>query len=101
MVRREVRCRHYALSTEKAYVHWVKFFVKFHGLRHPREMGVVEVKGFLSHLANESNVSPSTHRQALAALLFLYGAVLKVDLLWLKEIGHPQSVQRFQAYCAH
>ena len=46
MVRREVRYRHYALSTEKAYVHWVKFFVKFHGLRHPREMGVVEVEGF-------------------------------------------------------
>ena len=93
-VRREVRYRHYALSTEKAYVYWVKFFVKFQGLRHPREMGVAEVEAFLSHLANERQVSPSTHRQALAALLFLYGAVLKVDLPWLQEIGRPKSVQR-------
>ena len=94
LVRREVRYRHYALSTEKAYVHWVRFFVKFHGLTHPREMGASEVESFLSHLANDRNVSPSTHRQALSALLFLYREVLKIDLPWLAEIGRPQSVQR-------
>jgi integron integrase len=94
MVRREVRYRHYALSTEKAYVYWVRFFVKFHGLTHPREMGAAQVEAFLSHLANDRNVSPSTHRQALSALLFLYADVLKIDLPWLKEIGRPQSVQR-------
>ena len=43
MARREIRYRHYALSTEKAYVHWIKFFMKFQGLRHPGEMGVAEV----------------------------------------------------------
>jgi integron integrase len=94
MVRREVRYRHYALSTEKAYVHWVRFFVKFHGLTHPREMGAPHVEAFLSHLVNDRNVSPSTHRQALSALLFLYVEVLKINLPWLKEIGRPQSVQR-------
>jgi integron integrase len=94
LLRREIRYRHYALSTEKAYAHWVRFFVKFHQLRHPREMGAVEVEAFLAYLANERNVSPSTHRQALAALLFLYAEVLKIDLPWLKEIGRPQPVAR-------
>lgn len=94
MVRREVRYRHYALSTEKAYVYWVRFFVKFHGLTHPREMGAREVEAFLSYLANERNISPATHRQALSALLFLYSHVLKMDLPWMQEIGRPQSTQR-------
>ncbi len=94
LLRREVRDHHYALSTEKAYVHWVRFFVKFHGLTHPRELGAPEVEAFLSHLVNDRNVSPSTHRQALSALLFLYGEVLKIDLPWLKEIGRSKAVQR-------
>ena len=97
MVRREVRYRHYALSTEKAYVYWVRFYVKFHQLTHPREMGAAEVEAFLSHLANDRNVSPSTHRQALSALIFLYGEVLKIDLPWLQEIGRPKSAQRLPA----
>jgi integron integrase len=94
LVRREIRYRHYSLSTEKAYVHWVRFFVKFHGLKHPREMGVAQVELFLSHLANERQVSASTHRQALSALLFLYGEVLKINLPWLQEIGRPKTVVR-------
>ena len=93
-LRAAVRARHYALSTEKAYVHWARAFIRFHGLRHPRDMGVAEVEAFLSHLANDRQVSPSTHRQALAALLFLYGQVLQVDLPWLQEIGRPKPTQR-------
>ena len=94
LVRREIRYRHYSLSTEKAYVHWVRFFVKFHGLTHPREMGVAQVESFLSHLAKDRQVSASTHRQALSALLFLYGEVLKFNLPWLQEIGKPKTVTR-------
>ena len=93
LVSREVRYRHYALSTEKAYLHWVRFFVKFHGLTHPREMGATEVESFLSHLANDRNVSPSTHRQALSALLFLYREVLKIDLPWLAAASAAARVR--------
>jgi hypothetical protein len=71
-MRREIRYWHYSLSTEKAYVHWVRFFVKFNKLKHPREIRVAQVQLFLSHLANERPVSASTHRQALTALLFAY-----------------------------
>ena len=94
LVRAAARYRHFALSTEKLYVHWVRAYVKFHGLRHPREMGVAEVEAYLSHLAGERRVSASTHRQALSALLFLYREVLKVDLPWMSEIGRPQVSQR-------
>lgn len=93
-VRAAVRYKHYALSTERAYVHWTRTFVRFHGLRHPREMGGPEVEAFLSWLATERKVSPSTHRQALSALLFLYGEVLGRSLPWMQEIGRPKPTQR-------
>ena len=71
VVREKVRALHYSRRTEEAYVHWIRDYVRFHGKRHPREMGAVEVEAFLSHLANARNVSASTHQQALSALLFL------------------------------
>jgi hypothetical protein len=38
-VRAALRRRRYSLKTERAYVHWVKRYVRFHGLRDPRDMG--------------------------------------------------------------
>ena len=75
-----IRTKHYALSTEKVYVHWVRTFIRFHGIRHPLELGAREVEAFLTHLAVERKVSASTHNQALSALLFLYRDVLRIDL---------------------
>ncbi|MFZ6815373.1 phage integrase N-terminal SAM-like domain-containing protein [Undibacterium sp. Rencai35W] len=46
--------------------------MRFHGLRHPAEMGAAEVNAFLSYLTNERHVAVATHKQALCALLFLY-----------------------------
>jgi site-specific recombinase XerD len=93
-VRERVRYLHYSLRTEEAYVHWVRAFVRFHGLRHPREMGGPEVEAFLSWLSTERGVSVSTHRQALSALLFLYQQVLGQDLPWMQSIGRPQRKPR-------
>ena len=39
-VREAIRARHYSRRTEKAYVHWIKRYIFFHGKRHPAEMGV-------------------------------------------------------------
>lgn len=39
-------------------------------------------------------MAPSTHTQALSALLFLYREVLGIDLPWLKEIGRPKQRER-------
>lgn len=79
-LRSELRSRHYSPRTEQAYVRWVRRFVRFHGMRHPSEMGETEANQFLSHLATERTVSASTQNQALSALLFLYRRVLGRDL---------------------
>jgi hypothetical protein len=85
-VRQLTRLRHYSYRTEKAYASWVKRYIVFHGLRHPRELGAPEVTALLSHLAAERRVSGSTQNQALAALLFLYRDVLGVTLPWLGSV---------------
>lgn len=89
-VRERIRYLHYSLRTEKTYVYWVRLFVRWHKIRHPSEMGKPEVEAFLMWLANKREVSPSTHRQALSALLFLYKEVLNIELPWLDEIGRPK-----------
>ncbi|MFM2057248.1 MAG: hypothetical protein RLY71_1633 [Pseudomonadota bacterium] len=96
-VRERLRYLHYSLRTEQAYVYWIRFFVKWSGLRHPKEMGKHDVEAFLSHLANERKVAPATHRQALSALLFLYKEVLSIQLPWMQEIGRPPERKRIPA----
>jgi integrase len=93
-LRERVRYLHYSRRTEQAYVHWSKAFIRFHGLRHPAEMGKPEVEAFLSWLASERKVAASTHIQALSALLFLYGKVLGQQLPWLQDIGRPHIQRR-------
>jgi site-specific recombinase XerD len=75
-VRDAIRARHYSRRTEKAYVHWIKRYIFFHGKRHPAEMGAPEVRKFLTALAVDGGVAASTQNQALSALLFLYREVL-------------------------
>ena len=75
-LRAAVRARHYSPRTEESYVGWVKRFVRFCGMRHPRELGEREVEAFLTSLAVEGRVSASTQNQALSALVFLYDPVL-------------------------
>ena len=38
-LRRAIRLRHYSPRTETCYVDWAERFIRFHGLRHPRDMG--------------------------------------------------------------
>lgn len=76
----ELQARHYARRTVATYEQWLRRFLRFHQLRHPREMGSAEVNAFLTHLAVELKVSASTQNQALSALLFLYRELLERDL---------------------
>ena len=101
-VRERTMYLHYSLKTEKAYLYWIRFFIRWSAaqtgsMRHPREMGVADVEAFLSMLANERKVSASTHNQALSAVLFLYREVLGIDLPWLNHIGRPQQTKRIPA----
>lgn len=85
-VRERIRYLHDSLRTEQAYLLWIRACIRRHGLRHPRTLGGSEVESCLNALVNQRNISASTHKQALCALLFLYREVLDQDLPWMQQI---------------
>jgi len=93
-VREATRVRHYSYRTEQQYVAWTRRYIRFHNLRHPAELGGDDVAAFLSHLAVDRNVAAATQAQALAALLFLYKAVLQVDLPWINNVIRTRRPKR-------
>ena len=94
LVRGALRSRHLSRRTEEAYTGWIRRFIIFQGKRHPRDMGESEVSAFLSNLATHRQVSASTQNQALAALLFLYKAVLGRPLAWVGGVVHAKRPHR-------
>jgi len=93
-VRNSIRVRQYSISTERAYVGWIRRFILFHGKRHPAEMQKTEIEDFLSYLAAKRQVSPATQNQALQALLFLYRHVLEIELPWLDDVIRAKPKRR-------
>jgi integron integrase len=85
---------HLSLSTEESYLGYIKEFFLFHHNRHPRDLGVPEIRAYLSHLAVERHVAASTQNVALCALLFLYRRVLKIDLPDIDEIERARRPAR-------
>ena len=94
VVRERAQARHYSIRTERAYIDWVRRFIRFHKGRHPRKMGGPEIEQFLSWLAVEGKVSSSTQNQAFNALLFLYREVLEIDLPPLAGVSRAKPTQR-------
>lgn len=79
-VRQVIRSKHYSRRTEETYTDWIARYVRFHKLRHPRELGSDDMTAFLTHLAMDLDVAAATQNQARSALLFLYRDVLGLAL---------------------
>jgi integron integrase len=84
-MRDAIRVRHYSIRTEEAYLRWGVRVVRFHGTRHPGELGAAEIRAFLTHLAVQGRVAASTQNQALNALVFLYRHVLEIPFPDVEE----------------
>lgn len=93
-VRNRLRLKHYSLRTEKAYLYWIRRYIHANGRRHPRELDGAAVERFLSRLATEHDVAPSTQNQALSALLFLYREVLGIRLPWMESVVRAKRQRR-------
>jgi integron integrase len=93
-VRDALRVRHYSLRTEASYLQWIRRFILFHDKRHPMDMGERDITAFLTSLAVEKHVAPSTQNQALAAILFLYKEILGRELDWMGDIVRAKRTQR-------
>jgi len=67
-IKNVIRMKHYSMSTGKTCIGWIKRYLVFHHMRHPRDMGVTDIESFLSHLAVKEKVSSSTQNQALKSI---------------------------------
>lgn len=92
-----MRARRMSRRTERAYTQWVRRYVVFHGKRHPGELGEREVVAWITHLASERRVSRSTQMQALAAVSFLYRAILEQPLGDLRSVLRSPAPRRLPA----
>jgi integron integrase len=95
-LRAKMRLAHFSPRTEKAYVDWVRRFVRYQaaqsgGLRHPRDMGEREVVAFLTYLAADRGLSSATQAQASAALQFLYKHVVDRPLSGLGALPRARA----------
>ncbi len=71
IVRDKIIFKHYSIKTEKVYLSWIKRYILFHNKRHPKDMGKKEIEQYLTYLAVNQKVSPTTQNQAFSSILFL------------------------------
>ena len=100
-VRRLMRTKRYSPRTIKTYLYWIRYFIRFHGMRHPAEMGAGEVRAFLSWLAVERNVAAATQNQALNAVVYLYRRVLEQPLGDIGTAVRAKRPKRIPAVLTH
>jgi len=99
-VRRATRARQFSRRTEEAYVGWVRRYVRYHRMRHPRDLDGQALGSFLTYLANERRVSASTQSQAASALLFLYREVLGLPVVAPDGVVRPHKPRRLPVVLA-
>ncbi|MGB7412669.1 MAG: integron integrase [Thermosynechococcaceae cyanobacterium] len=109
-VRQVAQLKHFSYRTEESYIYYIRQFILFHHKRHPKEMGIDEIRAYLSHLATDKHVAASTQNVARCAIIFLYQQVLKVHLPDIDDVERAKrpirvpvvfSRQEVQAVLSH
>lgn len=85
--------RRYSKRTIRSYLYWIRYFIVFHQMRHPRQMAAPEVEQFLTHLSVSRGVSVATQKIALNALAFLYNRIIDQPLGELGEFNRSRKTR--------
>ncbi|MEO0096066.1 MAG: site-specific tyrosine recombinase/integron integrase [candidate division WOR-3 bacterium] len=86
-LRRELLSRKYSYKTIKTYLYFNRDFLNFIG-KGPSEITDNDIKDYLVHLAEEKQSATSTLNQAINALKFYYGSMLKKK--FIHEVKRPR-----------
>jgi len=87
-LRRELVSRKYSYKTVKGYLYYNKNFLGF-AVKSPSEITDNEIKDYLLYLVEEKESATSTLNQAINALKFYYGTMLKKKFMY--EIKRPHK----------
>lgn len=87
-LRRELVTRKYSYKTVKGYLYYNRDFLKFADKK-PDDINDDDIKDYLLYLAEEKESAAATINQAINALKFYYGTMLKKKFLY--EIKRPKK----------
>lgn len=90
-VRWEIQRRNYSQSTVNIYTNWIREYIQYHDLNHPKYLGEKEIVSFLNYLVQVRNVAASTQNQALCAIVFLYKEVINSPIGNLKHLKRAKK----------
>ncbi|SMF63861.1 integron integrase [Alteromonadaceae bacterium Bs31] len=79
-LRFEMRSRQLSYKTEKTYCYWIRNYICFHKMQHPKTLDAEHVDSYLSHLVVNRCCSINTQKTALNALVFMYKKFFGVEL---------------------
>jgi hypothetical protein len=87
-LRRELLSRKYSYKTIKGYLYYNKDFIN-HVRKNPSEIKDEDIKDYLVYLAEDKGSAASTLNQAINALKFYYGSILKKKFIY--EVRRPRK----------
>jgi site-specific recombinase XerD len=87
-LRRELVSRKYSYKTVKGYLYYNRDFQNFTG-KIPSDIDDNDIKDYLLYLAEEKQSATSTVNQAINALKFYYGSMLKKKFVY--EVKRPRK----------
>ena len=89
-----IRSKQLAYRTEKTYCRWIADFIRFHNMKHPKDLGQEHVESYLSALAVQRHVAINTQKTALNALVFLYQKFFdqKLEQIPFTKAGKPRRL---------
>ncbi|MBB3045889.1 integron integrase [Litorivivens lipolytica] len=93
-VRQHMRARNYAKRTEQTYLYWIVYYIRFHKMEHPKNLDETAIVQFLEYLAVQRNVTPSTQKTALNALMYLYKRVLERENLQIPDFSRARKERK-------
>ncbi|SFL92431.1 integron integrase [Marinobacter zhejiangensis] len=96
-----IRVNHYSIRTEKSYWYWIRYFIRFHQMKHPLDMGSREINEFLTWLAVHRHVAAATQDQALNSLVFLYDKVLDRPLGDIGDVVRSKKPRKLPVVLTH
>ena len=94
-MRRILRLRHYAGSTERSYLGWCRRFLQYVGRSGEHAPTGDDVQAFLNHLAVQCKVSASTQNQELPKALIAWQYQVYHAHLSRPMIGKGESLKAF------
>jgi len=85
----DMRIRDFSIHTQKAYVRYVRKFIKHFG-RSPTQINLNDIRDYQVYLINEVKVKVGTLRMIVSALRFLYGVTLMMPWVVI-DIPFPKK----------